>query len=78
MRKDSTHFEMFLNLQRLLRDGVVCYMSGGGALLFPDRVDIDYITRVSIADTGTHIYVRPPLASDVGVLGMHSEPSHLN
>ena len=69
MRKDSTQVEIFLSLQRLLRDGVVCYMSEAGTLLFPDRVDIDCITRVSIADAGTHLYVRPPLANDVGVLG---------
>ncbi len=37
--------------------------------LFPNKSDIDYITRVSIVDTGTHICVMPPLANDVGVLG---------
>ena len=52
----------------LLEEGQVCYLSQAGVLLFPDRIEVKHIERVSVCATGTHLYRRPS-AELLGVLG---------
>ena len=59
MRLTSTQVEIFLDLNGLIDHGATGYLSKAGALLFPNRTGVEYITIVSLAATGTRFYVRP-------------------
>ena len=59
MRRASAQVEILLDLDGMIDHRILAYLSEAGALLYPDRIGVEYITSVSLAATGTHLYNRP-------------------
>ena len=68
MRRESTEVGIHILLPVLLEEGQVCDVSQAGVLLFPGRMRVKHIERVSVCATGTHLYRRPS-AELLGVPG---------